>query len=227
MSYEKKVFEYFENKIIISETDRDLIPHIDKNKIQVVPNGVDFEYFNHSAVYEKQKKYDIVFTGNMGYPPNVNCAMYIAETILPLMIHEFPNIRIVFAGANPHSSLQKLRNKHIEVTGWVDDIREYYANSKVFLAPMQIGTGLQNKLLEAMAMKLPCVTSSLANNALGAEHGKEIIVADEAHEVAKALSYLLNNIDESNRIANNGFEYVKKRFSWVAWGEKLNNIIVS
>ena len=124
---------------------------------------------------KRKKEYDLVFTGNMGYPPNVNSVIFLTEKILPVVRKKMPDIKIMFAGASPDPKVKAVNSENIKVTGWVDDIRNYYAKAKIFIAPMQIGTGLQNKLLEAMAMKIPCISSPLANNALEAEDGKEII----------------------------------------------------
>jgi polysaccharide biosynthesis protein PslH len=225
--FESRIFSWFDHRLIITETDRDLMPVAHKEKIHIISNGVDFEYFDYNAFTPAEKTYDILFTGNMGYPPNVDCAMYIAKKILPLLKIKFPEIRIVFAGANPHPSLLKLNHKQIVVTGWVEDMREYYASAKVFAAPMQIGTGLQNKLLEAMAMKIPCVTSELANSALGAENGNEILVGDTPEAVAEHIMNLLNNNDYSAEIALNGYHYVKNNFSWNGQVAKLHSIIMN
>jgi glycosyltransferase involved in cell wall biosynthesis len=78
----------------------------------------------------------------------------------------------------------RLASKRVKISGWVEDMRESYARSRIFIAPMQIGTGLQNKLLEAMAMQLPCITSPLANAPLGAKNKQEILVGENANEVA-------------------------------------------
>jgi len=227
MAYEEKVFEYFENKIIISETDRDLIPHIDKDKIQVVPNGVDFEYFNPELFQNSPKKYDLLFTGNMGYPPNIDCSLFIAKKVIPLLNLTYPSLTLCIAGANPHSVLTKLNQKNITVTGWVDDIRPFYAASKIFLAPMQIGTGLQNKLLEAMSMGLPCITSNLANSALNAKPNVEILVADNAEEVARHIVTLMEDKEFAAKLAENGKKFVLENFSWKYKVDLIEKIIKS
>jgi polysaccharide biosynthesis protein PslH len=223
--FEERVFNWFDHKIIITETDRALMPVAEKQDIHIVANGVDTDYFDAKLFSAAPKKYDIIFTGNMGYPPNVNCAIYIAEKILPLLKIKHPEIKIVFAGANPHHSLKRLSGRNIEVTGWVEDMRQYYASSKIFLAPMQIGTGLQNKLLEAMAMNLPCITSDLANSALGATHGKEILVGNSSEEIAAQIDTLLYDSGYADEIAGNGHKFVSNHFSWKTMGEKLNKII--
>lgn len=201
------------------------MPVTEKDQIHVISNGVDIEFFDLSKVEKTEKRYDIIFTGNMGYPPNVDCAQYIAREVLPLIIKKYPSIRIVFAGASPHPKVLRLACNNIEVTGWVEDIRKYYAASGIFLAPMQIGTGLQNKLLEAMAMSLPCVTSELANSALGAVHGNHILVGNTPEEIAKHIDTLICDSDFASELARNGQKFVSENFSWKTQAEKLHRIL--
>ena len=220
--YEKELFDDFDNKTIISYPDRDFIPHPERNKIVVVTNGVDTDYFKP---VETEKKYDLIFTGNMGYPPNVNAAVFLAKEILPLIHKSLPGVMLVLAGASPHAQVLELKGEKIEVTGWVEDIREYYAGSRIFIAPMLIGTGLQNKLLEAMAMKIPCITSPLANNALGAKIGEEIMVGQNAKEFAGLVVDLLNHPQKAAILAEKGYEFVHRNFNWEAATNKLEELI--
>ena len=150
---------------------------------------------------------------------------YFVEHVLPGVVERIPDAELVIAGAKPHSRVKMLASDHVIVTGWVDDPREYYKSSALFIAPMQIGTGLQNKLLEAMAMQRPCITTDLANNALGARHGDEILVAENSNEWIELIVALLKNKVECDRIAINGRNFVIDKYSWPAQIEKLTQII--
>ena len=161
--YEAAVFDDFQHHTIITEVDRDLMPVKEKERILVVGNGVDFEQFQYRG---QPKKYDLMFAGNMAYAPNVDAAEFLVKQILPRLLPQFPDLRLVLCGANPSKRVQALRGPHVTVTGWVESMSEYYAQSRIFIAPMRLGTGLQNKLLEAMATQLPCVTSPLAGKPL-------------------------------------------------------------
>lgn len=222
LRYEKDIFSCFDNKIIISAPDRELIPHDDRELIHIIPNGVDFDYF---APETTSKKYDIVFTGNMAYPPNINAVAYLAEKILPLIRQHKPNIRLLIAGAHPAKRIRELQSPSVTVTGWVDDLRSCYNASSVFVAPMQIGTGLQNKLLEAMAMRMPCVSSVLANNALGAADGQEILLGSDPQDYATHILRLLDEPSFADYIAGNGHDFVRANFSWEKLTAKLQEII--
>ncbi|MEO7087598.1 MAG: glycosyltransferase [Bacteroidia bacterium] len=211
MKYEKNIFDSFDQKIIISEQDKNFIPHFEKQAIQVIPNGVDFSFFKPS---EEKKKFEILFNGNMNYPPNVESVDYLVKKILPLVHQKLPKTKLLISGASPSSKVLALQSPFVFVSGWTNDIRKNFAKSKILVAPMQISIGLQNKLLEAMAMQIPCVTSSLANNALGAKNGTEILVADEPEEYAKHILYLLENPEKAAEIALNGFQFVVKKYNW-------------
>lgn len=213
-TYEQYLFQKFDRHIIISEADRDAIHVQEKDKIQIIRNGVDFSYYDERMFSEVEKKYTLLFTGNMSYPPNVHCALFIAREVLPLIHKHYPDVTFVIAGKSPVRALRALRSKHIIVTDWVRDLRTIYAESKIFIAPLQIGTGLQNKLLEAMAMKLPCITSSLANASLGATPNVEVLIGDSANEIVNHIISLLNDEQKARQIALNGFMFVHNRYSW-------------
>lgn len=222
--YEHFILNDFDNTTIISEQDRDLIVNIKNDSIQIVKNGVDYSMFKHR---QEEKKYDLIFTGNMAYPPNIDCAVFLANEVMPLVWNTHPYVNLAIVGATPDSKVIALKSEKIIVTGWVEDMSEYYAASKIFIAPMQIGTGLQNKLLEAMAMKLPCVTSSLANNALGAVHNKSALIGENYNDYAKYIVSLIENKDLCNSIAENGFEFVKQNYTWEGTTLILENLMTS
>ena len=156
--YESRVFDYFDGATIISRNDRLLIPHGDRDRIELVPNGVDLSAFSPA---ESAPEGDpvLLFTGNMSYAPNVDAAHHLVEHILPLVKH--PGVRVVLAGAQPKASVQALASERVTVTGWVDDIAAEYRAATLFVAPLRIGTGLQNKVLEAMAAEVPCLLSPM------------------------------------------------------------------
>ena len=212
LKYENLIFDYFEKKTIISTQDQSLIYHPDRKSIKVVPNGVDFDFF--APVKRVDKTYDLVFTGNMSYPPNVDGALFLVHDIMPIVWRTFPNAKLLIAGAKPSNSITSLECDNVIVSGWVDDIREAYSDSTVFIAPMRIGTGLQNKLLEAMSMGLPCITTDFANNALGAVNEESILIGNSKDELAELVIDLLNNDDHRKRLSIAGREFIEANYSW-------------
>ena len=209
--YESTIFNDFAVKSIICEPDRALFPHERRNEILIIPNGVDHEYFKPQ---ECEKKYDLVFTGNMSYPPNVNAVEYLSHEILPIVWKTLPDVKLYIAGASPDPKVKKVASERIIVSGWLDDIRTAYAQSRVFIAPMRIGTGLQNKLLEAMSMHLPAITSPLANASLGAKPNEEIMVGSNAQEMAQHIITLLTDTQKAEQIAQAGFDFTNCVYDW-------------
>ena len=209
--YEADIFDDFDVKTIISEPDRALFPHEKRDEILIVPNGVDHEKYHPM---DSEKKYDLVFTGNMSYAPNVNAVEYLANEILPIVWKTLPDVKMYIAGATPDPRVKKCANEKIIVSGWLDDIRTAYAESRVFIAPMRIGTGLQNKLLEAMSMRLPTITSPLANASLGAKPNEEILVGSNAEEMAQHIITLLTDKEQADRLAQAGFDFTNRVYDW-------------
>ncbi|HNW67699.1 MAG TPA: glycosyltransferase [Bacteroidales bacterium] len=225
LRYEEKIFSSFDHKVIITEVDRDLIPHIENETIHIIANGVDFEQYKYQ---DGEKEYDLLFAGNMNYPPNIEAAEYLAKQVFPILQKEFPDLTLVICGTNPTSKVKALQNKHIIVTGWVESMAEYYAKSRIFIAPMHLGTGLQNKLLEAMSMKLPCITSTLAGNPLrGIESEKEIIICNTTTGYVEMVKFLLQNPEKRAEIGENGYQFVKRNYNWETINEQLAKIITS
>ena len=219
LNYERQIFEYFEHHTIISEQDRSFIAHPRQKEIIIIPNGVA-----HFALekYKPIKNIDLLFTGNMGYPPNVEAALFIYQKVLPYLSD---TTTCLIAGVNPPISLKKLASETFRVSGWVEDMGECYAKSKIFIAPMFIGTGLQNKLLEAMAMGIPCITTTLANKALQATPNEEILIANSPSEFASQITNLQEDKILYNRIADQGKNYVRTNFSWEKCNDLLRDLI--
>ena len=224
-AYEAAAFGWFGHHTIISEQDRQLIQHAGKEEITVVPNGIDLAYFQPRPAAEKTC--DLLFCGNMGYHPNVDAAGWLAEEILPLVRQRHPAARLLLAGTTPSPSVRALAARPgVAVSGWLPDIRAAYAGARVFVAPMRVGTGLQNKLLEAMAMQLPCVTTPLAHQALGGRPGQDLLVAETAPALAAALATLLADSAAAARLAAAGRTFVAETYDWAAATARLENLLM-
>ena len=223
LKYEAHSLSNFDFLTIITQADKDLLPLSIRKRVNVVPNGVELDYFKPT---KSTKKYNIVFTGNMNYPPNIMAANFLIKEIMPIVWEHKADTSVLLAGSSPNASVINLANNNVFVSGWMDDIRNAYSESEIFIAPMQIGTGLQNKLLEAMAMKMACITSDLANLALKAKHEKEILVApkNDANLFAKHILKLLNDHDYANHIALNAHQFVQSNYDWKSITNTLNNI---
>ncbi len=214
----------FDALTIISEPDSAAIPQRKDTAIHIVPNGVDFEYFHPMPTV---KECDVVFCGNMQYKPNVDASRYLVNNIMPIVWKRYPQARVMLAGATPKASVRQLAGPLVTVTGSVEDIRPCYAKSKIFIAPMRLGSGLQNKLLEAMAMGIPCVTTSIANDSLHASDRHEVLIGNDAQQLADCIIQLLDNPDLGKQLVENASVFVRQNFSWEASGLQLESILLS
>lgn len=216
---EKKAVKQFDYLTIISERDRDMISG-NHSKLVVVPNGVSTDYFNPEI--ESEKEYDIGFIGNMGYLPNVNAAIFLIEKVIKPY---FPELKVLIAGARPDSRVKALESNKVHVTGWIEDIRVAYASCTLFVAPLFTGAGLQNKILEAMAMKVPCITTSHVNNGCKAQPNQELLIADTADEFAMSIKNLLKNKEKRDSLALKGRKFVEQSYQWSVQVDKLIKVL--
>jgi len=221
VKYETDIFKYFDRHMIISEQDKNAFDSTIRQEIKVVPNGVDMSFF-----YPKdyKKKYIISFIGNMGYRPNIIASEFLIKEIYLKLKKDYNDLRILLAGARPHSRVKALANKEVFVSGWLEDIREAYGESKIFVAPLFTGIGQQNKILEAMSMEIPVITTTGVNNAIGAKDGEEILIADDAEEFVKQINRLINDAVFASKLGSNGRKFVKDNYSWDYQGQKVLNL---
>lgn len=224
LEYEKKVFHDFNACIIITEEDRRFLPFEGRNRVKIIPNGIDTSIF---APQDGPKEYDLFFSGNLSYPPNIDAAEYIVGRILPLLKERMPNIKVLIAGASPTKAVKDMESENVTIKGWIDDIREYYKKARIFIAPMQIGTGLQNKLLQAMAMKLPCVISELAGKGLSNGGKNSIMVAYTPQDYVSQIIDLLKNEEYAKKLSEAGYHYVRTYHDWNVIIADLESILFS
>lgn len=216
--YEQKVQNNYQAKTIISEQDKNALEGI--TGLEVITNGVDLDYFERAE--SPIKHYDILFAGNMGYKPNVAAAKYLIKEIV-----EEQTYKVLIAGARPITEVQQLASKDVTISGWVKDIRDAYHKSKIFVAPLFEGAGQQNKILQAMAIGVPCITTHLVNNAIGAKDGTEVLIANDKESFKAHIKRLLGDIELANNLACNARKFVESKYSWAHQNAKLAELINS
>jgi polysaccharide biosynthesis protein PslH len=193
----------------------------------VVANGVDVEYWKRTAKTLGTRS--IVFTGNMKYPPNTDCAMLLIHEIMPIVRHAVGDAHLYIVGHSPTPELVEAGKSHpgVTVTGMVDDVRPYLDQAAVFAAPLRFGAGIQNKLLEAMAMELPVLTTQLAADGLlpGGELLPPVEVFETPQEFAAAILRHLAAREQDPSPDPVGRRFVMEHFTWEGSGIKLENVL--
>ncbi|WP_458207744.1 glycosyltransferase family 4 protein [Haladaptatus sp. NG-SE-30] len=212
---ERTLLQHYDVTTVVSEADRNALRSIQSDaRVEVVTNGVDTEYFSKRGEPSADEP-TLVFHGTMDFSPNVRTARYIAESVFPKVRMQFPNSSLWLVGKNPAEAVKELdEQKGVHVTGYVDDVREYLERASVYLAPMQSGSGLKNKILEAMAMGKPVVTNSLGAEAFGETITTTLEIAEDPEALAAATLSLLD--DEEERAQRGGLSRraVVREHSW-------------
>jgi glycosyltransferase involved in cell wall biosynthesis len=182
---------------------------------EVVPNAVDLEYWRRSP--EAAMGSRVVLTGVMNYPPNHDAAMRLAERILPLVRADVPEAELVVAGRDPQPELLASAETRpwLQVTGAVPDLRPEIEAAAVYCAPLRFASGIQNKVLEALAMEVPVVTTPVvADGVRSGDEEPPMVIESEDDALAAAIVRLLRTPEEYGHIAVDGRRYVEQSFSW-------------
>lgn len=213
---ERRTIELADHTFYISPSDL-VIGSGRKNsdsKVSLVPNGVHVNDVVNDTVRFGDKC--IGFLGHMGYPPNIRAAQRLAS-IFELVRESEPDAKLVIIGRDPVESVRALEKiPGVVVTGTVENIWSYINGVDIFVFPMEIGSGQQNKVLEALYCKKPVITSAVGNSGIGAESGREILVSESDTDIAQQIVRLLRDEEQREYLGKNGYEFVSSRYSWPA-----------
>lgn len=223
-NYEKKCAKFFKMQTVISQTDKNYIEQfVQQSNIRILGNGVDTEYYRPINF---PKGNNICFVGSMQYIPNSEAAIYFATKVFPLIKNEIPDAKFKIIGANPRKDLlYALQEIHgVEITGRVDDVREYMKDCKVSVCPVKIAGGIQNKILEAMSMEIPVVTTPEGAEGIGANEDILYVAKSEEQYVQKVIS-LIQNRNLQQEIGYQSREFIQNNFSWDKVGKRIEKII--
>lgn len=222
---EKKMIGKTPHLAFVSWRDREAVLG-ERPGSQVVPIGVDHQYWKRKAPSPRSQC--IAFTGVMNYAPNEDAACYLIDKILPLVRRSAPQLEVLIVGRDPSPALmQRARQSaHVTVTGFVDDMRPYLERATVFAAPLRYGSGIQNKILEAMAMAVPVITTTIAADGLRIDGAgaPPVCVADGEEQFAERLLRLLAEQEERDRLAVEGRRFVENHFIWSRSAQKLEEM---
>lgn len=213
--YERAMFRGYRQVVVLTEADAGQLRRLWVGMpVKVIPNGVDLAKFTPEfSSSQSAETASILFVGNYAYPPNLDAALWLAREIFPLIRAKY-DVQLWLVGNAPPDSLLQLASDSIHVTGHVPDVVPYYAQATVFICPLRFGAGIKNKLLEAMAMKLPIVATSLSMEGIAATDG--IITADTAEAIAEAALMLLTDPTRRAKIGMINRQVIQNNYTWEA-----------
>jgi glycosyltransferase involved in cell wall biosynthesis len=234
---ERRVIARADRVLFASPRDRDALMAPDDPRAVIVPNGVDTAFWHRGAAPPTRDEAllslppdapVLVFTGAMHYRPNVDAALLLARNIFPLVRARVPGARLFLVGRDPVPALRAVNGAPgVTVTGQVDDVRPYLERASVFAAPLRYASGIQNKVLEAMAMELPVVTTAAAANGLYTEDGEAapLDVAEQPERIAEELVAHLTGKSKRQVPVEEARRFVERHFSWSGHAATLEAVL--
>jgi sugar transferase (PEP-CTERM/EpsH1 system associated) len=236
--YEAMICRLADRVVAVSEADKRalqrLVPGLE---VAVVPNGVDTEFYNDQfPMTNDQLKFghwdldighcSLVFTGKMDFRPNVDAVLWFCHEVLPLVRRQMPEVRFYIVGQSPHRRVLRLADDPaVTVTGYVDDVRPYIAGACVYVVPLRMGGGTRLKVLEAMAMGKPIVSTSLGCEGFeGLESDQELYLADAPEEFAQRVIELLGDTSQRERLGQAARRFVEEHSDWRLIVPKLERL---
>lgn len=233
-TYEIKIQKYFDHTVLSSPGEAELLRANcpDCENLSVIANGVDHSYFSplpeFSSIERENKPSTIVFTGAMNYPVNVAGMRWFVRSVWPKLHEKYPMLKFYIVGSNPVTEVCQLaKENNIIITGYVDDIRDYYNLADVCIAPLHLGRGIQNKVLEAMSMARPTIVTSRANAGVQGKAGEHLLIANNADEFVNGITCLLDDRELAARLGSAARDFVVRNFDWDVNIQKLHELILN
>ncbi len=214
--YEKEVMQTFQ-PVAVSQPDRLALQKLHPSfmLLPVIPNGLDLQEFSFEAEGPAVEPDRLVFTGTMDFRPNVDAVCWFAQEIWPLIRAKKPQAKFVIVGRRPAPAVLALQGlAGIEVTGQVEDARPYIRQSSLYVVPMRMGGGVRFKVLEALALGKPVVTTSMGADGIDLLAGEQALLADTPAEFAGAVLSLLDDPPRRQALATAGRVFVETYFDW-------------
>jgi glycosyltransferase involved in cell wall biosynthesis len=212
--YERTIYRGFDRVVVAAESEaaclRGLEPRL---PTAVIPLGVDATWLRHDRA-EAETSHRLLFVGNCAYGPNVDAVRTLVTEVFPRVRAELPATRVTIVGADPVREVMALAGSGVEITGWVPDVRPHLARATCLVAPIRQGTGMRFKILEAMAVGLPVVTTPLGCEGIAAAPGEDVLLGQDAAELAAAALRLMRDAPLRRKIAGRARELVRRRYTW-------------
>ena len=211
---ERRLASEMNANIVCTELERRVfVERIPNAACTVMRNGVDLEYFSTDGLAPERGH--IVFTGVMNYLPNIDACQWFAGSVLPRIVRRHPEARFSIVGSAPSSGVRRLtKDPRVTVTGRVPDTRPYLRRAAVVVAPLRIARGIQNKVLEGLAMGVPVVATSIAVQGVNGVSRRDYLVADDADAMAEEVGGLLADDQARSALGARGRAFVEANYNW-------------
>jgi glycosyltransferase involved in cell wall biosynthesis len=219
--WEIQLIEKFDKCMTVSALNKAILQSTNPNlDITVIENGVDVE--NYRPLPRKSHSQNLLFTGMMLYAANHDAVLYFYREIFPLIESRMPGCRFFIVGKGPREEIRNLaRCENVIVTGYVNDVRPYYEESDIFVVPLRAGGGTRLKILEAMALGRPVISTSLGCEGLDVVDGQHLLIANDPKLFAEKTIELIKNKALYDRLVQNARALVENRYSWAAIASQL------
>jgi glycosyltransferase involved in cell wall biosynthesis len=223
--WEPRYAERFDRCTTVSEVDQRLLMNANPRlHVDVIPNGVDIEKYQPLPSPRENVSASLMFIGNMGYPPCADAALYFCSEIFPLIRQAINAAELWIVGRDPGTEVLQLNSGNIHVTGRVDDVVSYYRQSPICVVPLRAGGGTRLKILEAMALGRPVVSTTIGCEGLNVIDGEHLLIADTPEQFAEKTVLLLSDRQLYQHISANGRQLVETCYSWDKIAERLMEV---
>lgn len=211
--------------VAMSEADKEkMLELASKLDVDIVPNGVDMDFFSAKVKVDKKVGKRFLFVGNFNWLQNREAVDILAKEIWPIIKKKLPDSTLWIVGRSPTEEIKKLNSNGIVVSDDIDDIRFAFQGSDILLAPLFGGGGTRYKILEAMASGLPVVTTEIGIEGLGAKNGMHALISNDVEELAQLAVNIVNNKKLSEKLTNEARTLVAKNYDWGIISQKLDKI---
>ncbi len=222
LAFERAAADRATRAFFVTDAEADLFRRLAPGcvgRIETIGNGVDTEQYAPSQALPSPfaaGSLPVVFTGAMDYWPNVDGVRWFAEEVLPRVLDALPNAHFTIVGMRPTAAVKALASAHVTVTGTVPDVRPYLQHAAVVVAPLRVARGIQNKILEAMAMARPVVATDACGAGIDAVNGRHFVTAHDAATMADAVVSLLRDGEAARMMGNAARARIVARYTWAA-----------
>jgi sugar transferase (PEP-CTERM/EpsH1 system associated) len=229
-NFERRVCQQADRVACVSAADAIALQQLDPTlKVYIIPNGVDTDFYQREKVTPLDlPPHALVFTGTMDFRPNVDAILWFAQEVLPLIKRQMPDVHIYIVGQRPHARLDVLSgDPAMTLTGAVDDTRPYITAADVYIVPLRMGGGTRLKLLEALSLQAPIVSTTLGAEGFEVTNGEQLLIADEAAAFARSIIELIDDRTRAQALGAAGRLFAVQHYDWRSIVPKFEEVYAS